>query len=177
MQCVSLEYARYNYLNIGFRTGIDLFPESIASNCQLGVPIQFTWRTLQTGRKRASSDQHGHYWNGRFYPDDDYGQSGTLLGDLVGPLLPALPSVVELHAGLTPGMLLGPRSASEWSSDHRFVCTVDLGGRLMLPIGRFRILLDITYHCYVTPDFRHTVSGERCGRSFVGIGGGLAVDF
>lgn len=49
--------------------------------------------------------------------------------------------------------------------------------RLNLPIKRFRIFLDFTYHCYLTRNFREPISGRYLGRSFADISGGMAYNF
>lgn len=177
MQYIGLEYARYNFYNIGLRTGINYFVEATGAGEYLCVPMQFTWRSGKLVHKKPKHDPRGYYYNGQFYPDDDYGKIGPVLSDL---FLSRVPSVVELHAGLTPGLLPGTRkqqSADSYSVDHRFVCTADVGARLMLPIRRVRIYVDVTYHYYLTRNFYNYTRNQAPHRSFVGISGGAAVDF
>lgn len=38
----SIDYARYNFYNIGFRTGLNVFVDEDAEN-YFSVPLQFTW--------------------------------------------------------------------------------------------------------------------------------------
>ena len=51
LQAFSIDYARYNFYNIGFRTGLNVFVDEDAEN-YFSVPLQFTWRT---GAGRAGS--------------------------------------------------------------------------------------------------------------------------
>ena len=44
LQAFSIDYARYNFYNIGFRTGLNVFVDEDAEN-YFSVPLQFTWRT------------------------------------------------------------------------------------------------------------------------------------
>lgn len=44
LQAFSIDYARYNYYNIGFRTGLNVFLDSDVFD-YYSIPMQFTWRT------------------------------------------------------------------------------------------------------------------------------------
>ena len=43
-EAISIDYARYNYYNIGFRTGLNLFFDDEVCD-YYSIPMQFTWRT------------------------------------------------------------------------------------------------------------------------------------
>lgn len=176
MQFVALDYARYNFYNIGFRTGVNWFMETVGPGQIVSVPMQFTWRSGKLVNKSTKADPQGYYYNHQFYPDEDYGKIGPVLSEI---FLSRVPSVVEVHAGFTPGMLFGQMGVDSngFAIERRFTCSADIGGRLNLPIKRFRILVDITYHCYLTRNFRVAWNGENTGRSFIGISGGVAYNF
>ena len=99
-----------------------------------------------------TSSPDGCYYNGTWYPDRDMAAPsvGRILFET---FVPEVPSVFELHAGLTPGLLFGPIHSQDedlYDIRQRFVCTADAGGRLNLPIGRVRLFIDFTYHYYLT---------------------------
>lgn len=182
MQYAAVDFAAYNYRNIGLRTGLNLFTTPLHDGQYASVPLQFSWRSGV--RRMPTSSPDGYYYNGTWYPDRDMADPsvGRILFET---FVPEVPSVFELHAGLTPGMLFGPlrsQDAELYDVGQRFVCTVDAGGRLQLPIGRVRLFLDITYHYYLTRNFVEGSprSDRDLGaphRSFVGISGGFALSF
>lgn len=192
LQAFSIDYARYNFYNIGFRTGLNVFVDEDA-NDYFSVPLQFTWRTGRIAsawrRESESSNVQSSYYNG-YYGVDPYGDfyggrkadAGSAFLDV---LLSILPSAFEVHAGFTPGMMFGPFSHGEYGSSdpswapytvlHRFSCTFDAGVRLIIPIWRFNLFGDFTYHCYLTDNFR---AGDfRPSRSYMGLGVGLSFNF
>lgn len=177
MQFVGLDYARYNFYNVGFRTGVNFFTSTALPGTLVSVPMQFSWRSGRRVNRNSAPDPHGYWYNGEFYPDADYGKMSTLLSNV---LWSRLPSVVELHAGFTPGLCLGGRGqkgAGCYAVDQRFTCTADLGGRLMLPIRRVSLFVDVTYHYYLTRNWRDYVAHIEPHRSYVSLAGGLAVAF
>ena len=126
-EAISIDYARYNYYNIGFRTGLNLFFDDEVCD-YYSIPMQF-----------------------------------------------------EAHTGFTPGMMLGPLSREPYSGNflvkHRFSCTYDLGVRLIIPIWRFNLYGDFTYHCYLTDNFGFAYGDYRPGRSYMELGVGLSFNF
>lgn len=131
-----------------------------------------------------TSSPDGCYYNGTWYPDRDMAAPsvGRILFET---FVPEVPSVFELHAGLTPGLLFGPIHSQDedlYDIRQRFVCTADAGGRLNLPIGRVRLFIDFTYHYYLTRSFDEGIPRpDRVlgppHRSFVGLSGDLALTF
>lgn len=192
LQALSIDYARYNFYNIGFRTGLNVFVDEDA-NDYFSVPLQFTWRTGRIASAwRRESEQgsiQNNYYNG-YYASDPYGDFyGGRKADagsaFLNVLLSILPSAFEVHAGFTPGMMFGPFSTGEYGSNdpswapytvrQRFSCTFDAGVRLIIPIWRFNLFGDFTYHCYLTDNFR---AGDfRPSRSYMGLGVGLSFNF
>lgn len=182
MQYAAVDFAAYNYRNIGLRTGLNLFTTPLHDGQYASVPLQFSWRSGV--RRVPTSPSDGYYYNGTWYPDR--AMEDPSVGEILfNALVPEVPSVFELHAGLTPGLLFGPVRSDDtglYDIRQRFVCTADLGGRLQLPIGRVRLFLDITYHYYLTRNFH--VERPRPDRdlgaphrSFVGVSGGFALTF
>ena len=127
-EAISIDYARYNYYNIGFRTGLNLFFDDEVCD-YYSIPMQFTWRTERI--------------RGLVFPGD--GEAGSWVA---AALLSIIPKQFEAHTGFTPGMMLGPLSREPSSGNflvkHRFSCTYDLGVRLIIPIWRFNLYGDFT---------------------------------
>ena len=44
-EAISIDYARYNYYNIGFRTGLNLFFDDEVCD-YYSIPMQFTWPVI-----------------------------------------------------------------------------------------------------------------------------------
>ena len=67
LQAFSIDYARYNFYNIGFRTGLNVFFDEDAEN-YFSVPLQFTWRTgrIASAWRRDSRERsvQNNYYNG-----------------------------------------------------------------------------------------------------------------
>ena len=179
LQALSVDYARYNFYNIGFRTGLNVFVDEDAEK-YFSVPLQFTWRSRRF-RPSWKVNDRSYYYNHQYFPDEDAG-AGSFFWSL---LLSILPSAFEAHAGFTPGLMCGPFSPGDYESAdpswapytvrQRFSCTFDAGVRLIIPIWRFNLFGDFTYHCYLTDNFR---AGEfRPSRSYMGLGAGLSFNF
>ena len=163
LQAFSIDYARYNYYNIGFRTGLNVFLDSDVFD-YYSIPMQFTWRTgrMVSAWRRSrdegypNNDPYGNGYNGESKPD--WGSA------FLSTLFAILPSAFEVHTGFTPGMMFGPLSLPPYDGGflvrHRFSCTFDIGARLIIPIWRFNLYGDFTYHCYITDNF-----GFRYGTS------------
>lgn len=160
-EAISIDYARYNYYNIGFRTGLNLFFDDEICD-YYSIPMQFTWRTERI--------------RGLVFPGD--GEAGSWVA---AALLSIIPKQFEAHTGFTPGMMLGPLSRVPYSGNflvkHRFSCTYDLGVRLIIPIWRFNLYGDFTYHCYLTDNFGFAFGDYRPGRSYMELGVGLSFNF
>ncbi len=180
LQALSIDYARYNFYNIGFRTGLNVFIDE-ETNGYFSVPLQFTWRSPRFRATGYASEDRGYYYNHEYYPDDR-SMDGSYFLNL---LLSILPSAFEAHAGFTPGLMCGPFSPGDYGPidpsrapytvRQRFSCTFDAGVRLIIPIWRFNLFGDFTYHCYLTDNFR---AGEfRPSRSYMGLGAGLSFNF
>ena len=160
-EAISIDYARYTYYNIGFRTGLNLFFDDEVCD-YYSIPMQFTWRTERI--------------RGLVFPGD--GEAGSWVA---AALLSIIPKQFEAHTGFTPGMMLGPLSREPSSGNflvkHRFSCTYDLGVRLIIPIWRFNLYGDFTYHCYLTDNFGFAFGDYRPGRSYMELGVGLSFNF
>ena len=151
MQYAAMDFAAYNYRNISLRTGLNPFTSPCttdkASSCQ------FSWRSSVRAHADLSPDG---YYNGTWYPDRDMAAPsvGRTLFEI---FVPEVPSVFELHAGLTPGLLFGPiHSQDEGLYDirQRFVWvrrmrrTVESADRPWPSIYRLS-----PYHYYLTRNF------------------------
>lgn len=188
MQKVSVDYAFYGYTGIGFRTGLNLLvPTGI--NGGFSVPLQFSWRTgrIASAWRRARDEgesyraQH-HPWAEDPWAEPSVGRAdpGQSFGSI---LLSLLPSAFEVHAGFTPGVFFTRYGPSDYVADGlascvispRFTCSANVGVRLMIPIWRFGLFGDFTYHCYLTNLFR--TSPRSTLRSFMSLGGGLSFNF
>lgn len=190
LQALSLDYARYGYRNIGLRTGVNLFLNGDIEN-YLSVPLQFSWRSgrIASAWRRGeelpvASDPYGGYYGSD--PAGPYGarsvDEGSFFWNL---LLSILPTAFELHTGFTPGVMCGPLSRrgpvetepdwQPWLVRQRFSCTFDAGARLIIPVWRFNLYVDFTYHCYLTDNFRRV--DQRPSRSWMGVSGGVAFNF
>lgn len=64
MQYVAVDYARYNFYNIGFRTGLNWFTTNVGAGQYASVPMQFSWRSGRLMNKNPDADIYGHYYNG-----------------------------------------------------------------------------------------------------------------
>ena len=176
MQYLGLDYAHYFPRNIGFRTGLNWYVEGCGAGEFGSIPVQFSWRSGRLAPAGYASSDRGYYYDGRYYRDEHYGV-GSRFADL---LLSVLPTAFEVHAGVTPGMLLGGRtqdSDDSFSVDRRFACTADAGGRFIIPVWRFDVYCDITYHYFLTRNFYNRAWNRRSRRSFVGIGAGVSFEF
>lgn len=180
LQAFSVDYARYSIYNIGFRTGLNVFVDEDASD-YFSVPLQFTWRSPCLRATGYALEDRSYYYNHQYYPDERSADGNFFLN----LLLSILPSAFEVHAGFTPGLMCGPFTTEGYSTTdpswapytvrQRFSCTFDAGARLIIPIWRFNLFGDFTYHCYLTDNFR---AGKfRPSRSFLGMGVGLSFNF
>lgn len=91
-EAISIDYARYNYYNIGFRTGLNpVFRRRVCD--YYSIPMQFTWRTERIrGLFSRATARPGR--------------------GLAAALLSIIPKQFEAHTGFTPGMMLGRSAAS-----------------------------------------------------------------
>lgn len=96
-EAISIDYARYNYYNIGFRTGLNLFFDDEVCD-YYSIPMQFTWRTERI--------------RGLVFPGD--GEAGSWVS---AALLSIIPKQFEAHTGFSPGMMLGPLSREPYSGN------------------------------------------------------------
>lgn len=78
-------------------------------------------------------------------------------------------------------MMFGPLSLPPYDGGflvrHRFSCTFDVGARLIIPIWRFNLYGDFTYHCYITDNFGFRYGDFRPTRSYMSVGVGLSFNF
>lgn len=190
LQTLSLDYARYGWRNIGLRTGVNLFLNGDVEN-YLSVPLHFSWRSgrIASAWRRGETvavapDPYGGYYDSD--PAGPYGVRSVDRGSFWGNLLLSiLPTAFELHTGFTPGVMCGPLSRrgsaaadpawQPWLVRQRFSCTFDAGVRLIIPVWRFGLYVDFTYHCYLTDNFRR--AEQRPSRSWMGVSGGVAFNF
>lgn len=178
------EYAHYAYDNMGFRTGIDLFFAGDNAAGGFAVPVQFSIRTGRLWGAAFSSYSPDIY---RYGYDDVLGRIdgsydskytfGRCLADI---LLSIIPKKFEFHAGFSPGYIVrrdgGAVTDIPMRTDHRFTATLDVGGRMIIPLWRFDLSFDMTYRCRLT-DNMISKDGRRPCRSYVGLQGGLAFGF
>ena len=181
LQAFTIDYARYNYYNIGFRTGLNVFLDSDVLD-YYSVPLQFTWRTGRMASAWRRSQQNGYANTNDYYYDGYYGGEKPNVGSaFLKTLFAILPSGIELHTGFTPGMMFGPFSLPPYNggfiAKHRFTCTYDIGARLIIPIWRFNLFGDFTYHCYITDNFGISFSDYTPSRSYMGMSVGLSFNF
>lgn len=188
LQAFSIDYARYNFYNIGFRTGLNVFVDEDV-NDYFSVPLQFSWRTgriASAWRRESEQGSVRNNYNNGYYAPGPYARKADAGSTFLNVLLAILPSAFEVHTGFTPGMMFGPFSpdarydpngpgSAPYVARQRFSCTFDAGVRLIIPIWRFNLFGDFTYHCYLTDNFR---AGDfRPTRSYMGLGVGLAFNF
>lgn len=185
MACLAVDYARYNYLNLGFRTGLEYYTHTETEGQYLAVPFHFSWRSGSGPKRRQhvkqNPDPYGYWWNGQYWqylPPSRPSVSSILL-DLI-PDRKIARIGYELHGGLTPGIFMGrraQRSDDRLTVTHRFACSVDAGVRMMIPIRHFAITLDATYRYLLTDNFRNTVLDRGAQRSSISLSAGLAMNF
>lgn len=184
---VSIDYARYSAADIGLRTGLNIFTDDETSGF-LSIPLQFTWRSgrIASAWRREQQASDSSFYYGDPYDSRSHTESTDAGSAFLNLLLSILPTAFEVHAGFTPGMIFGvkdPRTQydeveASWQPcviRHRFTATFDAGVRLMIPIWRFSLFGDFTYHCYLTDNFQ---KGDFTpSRSYMGLGAGLAFNF
>ena len=71
LQAFCIDYAWYGPSNIGVRTGFNTFLDADIEN-YYSVPVQFTWRTKSYRAKEFRSSDRSHYYNHRYYRDEEY---------------------------------------------------------------------------------------------------------
>ncbi|MFQ7387100.1 MAG: hypothetical protein ACLRM8_05230 [Alistipes sp.] len=113
-EAISIDYARYNYYNIGFRTGLNVFRRR--SLDYYSIPMQFTWRrTYGVGmaqkQGRRLSEQRPLWQRLLRESEPDWGSA------FLTTLFSILPSAFEVHTGFTPGMMFGPLSLPPYDGD------------------------------------------------------------
>lgn len=178
------EYAHYAYNNIGFRTGLDLFFTGGNAAGGFAVPVQFSIRSGRLWDAEFSSyapDTYLYgYDDGLGYIDGSYDSKYTFGRCLLDILLTIIPKKVEFHTGLSPGYIVrrdgGSVTEIPIRTDHRFTATFDIGGRMVIPIWRFDLSFDMTYHCRLTGNMISD-GGDRPCLSYMGLQGGLAFRF
>jgi len=154
------EYARYNPSNLGFRTGIDFLSGSDLLGIQ--APVHFSWHTRSFFGVAMSGGEKS-------------------VGDMLLFVLTAfIPKSFELHGGLTPAWFgkasVGPYDGS-FVREQAFGCSADVGGRMTIPIWRFRLSFDCTYHYMLTRNYRDLSTQRPAGRSYLGLSGVLTFTF
>ena len=106
LQAFSIDYARYNFYNIGFRTGLNVFVDEDAEN-YFSVPLQFTWRTgrIASSWRRESRERsvQNNYYNGSYA--DPYGAYSGGGADVGSTFLNVLLAILGVRGpcGLYPG--------------------------------------------------------------------------
>ncbi len=178
LQGLMVDYARYNYDNIGFRTGLNVLCFGDIDG-YFSVPMQFSWRThrmssawRQRRKEGVSPVDPAWFFDNRNNPD-----IGSGLASLAAS---TLPGIFEAHTGFTPGIILGSKTphsdlSDAYTVEHRFTCTFDIGARIMIPVWRFNIIGDVTYHYYLTDNFSR--GNTRQTRSFFGLSAGVSFYF
>ena len=176
---------RYNFYNIGFRTGLNVFVDEDAENyfsCRCT-----TWRTGRIARPGAGRPERSVQNNllqrllcrslRRLFRRRG-GSGSTFQRAACDPALG-----VRGPCGLYPGLMCAFTTEGYSTTDpswrpytvrQRFSCTFDAGARLIIPIWRFNLFGDFTYHCYLT-----IISGHG-GSAFAllyGAGCGAVVQF
>lgn len=180
LQGLMIDYARYNYYNIGFRTGLNVLGFGDIDG-YYSVPMQFTWRShrMKSAWRQEQENPSAYNYNNndRYSYTDPNANLGSALMELGASMLPG---IFEAHTGFTPGMILGSKTphsdlSDAYTVEHRFTCTFDLGARIMIPIWRFNLIFDATYHYYLTDNFRQGKTPQT--RSFIGLSGGVSFYF
>lgn len=184
LQHITIDYSRYNFRNIGWRSGlkVGVTPDASPSLC---VPMHFVWRSGRSAARdrRNASNYAQSYYNGQYMPSVSplYGEPKPA-DAVTGFLISYLPFVLDLHAGITPGMLgrtdwdRGTDTHGEYRLKHRFICTADLGTRVVIPIWRFGLLFDLTYHYMLTDNFKRE-EYQKPARFYFNVGFGLQFSF
>lgn len=57
MQYAAMDFAAYNYRNIGLRTGLNLFTSPLHDGQYASVPLQFSWRSGVRRMPTSSPDR------------------------------------------------------------------------------------------------------------------------
>ncbi len=184
LQHITIDYSRYNFLNLGWRTGlkVGVTPDASPSLC---LPLHFSWRSGRSAARdrRRSSNYAQDYYYGQYMPSVTplYGEPTP--ADAVSTfLISYLPFTLDLHAGVTPGLLgrsdwdKGLSTHGEYRLKQRFICTADLGTRIMIPIWRFGLLFDLTYHYMLTDNFVRE-DYQKAAHFYFDIGFGLQFQF
>lgn len=167
---VSLDYIRYSRHDIGFKTGVEYYITGERLTHGIGLPLHFSWRTGRLGRKHDT----GYYYNHEYYPPTDPVMQNESLGWALASMLMPAPSIFELHGGITPSW---QRGLANGNTIGGIALSADVGGRLMFPIKRFRIVVDVTYRYFLPTGFVQWVMSERSQRSVISIGAGIAYNF
>ena len=173
-----LTYGHYYYSGLGFRIGAQYIPELCGSECIMGVPIAFAYRTSLSGYKDALLDgMENMVGTAVFHPrditDDPRGLLTSFLAGLVNRW--------EFYAGLTPDYIFGEK---DWPEARRFGLTADFGIRMSWRIWRFCLNFTPAFHYRVTNNHGiYTSSGYGSSsvfepsRGFVSFRGGLSYMF
>ena len=178
---------KFLFLLLAVTTGTAAAQTLVYSGGQKKPAVPKTFDNELGVRESRERSVQNNYYNGSYAdPYGAYSGGGADVGStFLNVLLAILPSGFEVHAGFTPGLMCGPFTTEGYSTTdpswrpytvrQRFSCTFDAGARLIIPIWRFNLFGDFTYHCYLTDNFR---AGEfRPSRSYMGLGVGLSFNF
>lgn len=170
-----LTYGHYFYNGLGFKVGAQYIPELCGSECIMGVPIAFAYRSQLSGYKDALlNGMENMVGTAVFNPQDITDDPRGLLTSFLSGLV----SRTEFFVGVTPDCIMGEK---DWPQARRFGLTADLGLRLSWRVWRFCLNFTPTFHYRVTNNHGIcTSSGWNSSpdfdpsRGFVSLRGGLS---
>lgn len=152
---LSLDYAQFSYNGMGARGGVSYIYELDQDISVLQLPLSFAWRTSlpqkRTPQKKAV--------------DALYGLATPFTPNYQNAVVSLFSFRAEFNGGITPSYVLGDGYYTEcWNSyegtyhegihvKNRFGLTADLGVRLSLRVWRFNLLLNPSYHYWLTNNF------------------------
>ncbi len=178
-----LDYTHYFGNTFGVRGGVT-FVENIANDIYLAqMPLGISLRFPYNYSDYSLPTQLA-YGTAEYVFSYDH--------SLLSALAAFLPFGAEIVAGITPGMVMGEREASQLSISgnnptlnrvtvkSRFFLTADIGAALMLRVWRFNVKVTPQYHYSITGTFEEHTEGKHnhsFNRSFFSLGGSLSYMF
>ena len=197
---LGLDYGRFFWSGLGFRTGLRYTPSLAEVDNHFGLPVAIAYRTrARSPRERLGSGAWGAAesagWGGLYGEDP-----GDVFKDAAAGFLLSLFRDMEFYAGVTPGFVTGssgslsesysgPFWEKEWTEKRSpLSLTVDAGMTLNYQIWRFDLKLMPAFHYNVVrtlvactsrgaEEVGERYSGEQPIRWFFSFGGGLAFRF
>lgn len=178
----SVDYGQYAHNGIGCRGGVNYIDALDNNISAVQIPLSFAWRIPTPTRRRTLIEA-----------TDDF------LYGLAQPPTPNYQNVVislfsfraEFNIGVTPSYIIGNGYYNEqWSSVYgtfsegvlvrgRFGLSLDAGARFSVRIWRFNIIVNPTYHYWLTNNFtaKSTLPISQPSKSYVSFKFGLSYAF